>query len=295
MATLTGCQSGTADRGSGPGRSAAGPRADLAERVGGFTSGMTARDGYRGPARAERDAVADGVGHVLDGDLDGAARRLADVDFTVRTFTDSATGRRTAEVADAADGGEATRGWGRVYVDLGAAVHWSVQVPHPVADVATEDLGVDVLRSRPGGVLVLAGTHRDAGRDGEADAAHRRDTVFHAVCRELVRRGLPGVQLHGFADDSVPGEDAVVSTGRGDDALPDARALADALRERGLDVCRAWASRCELEGRTNRQGRTAAEHGVPFVHLELSRGVRDDPERAGHAVDAVARMLARWA
>ncbi|MEK8143306.1 hypothetical protein NKH18_17715 [Streptomyces sp. M10(2022)] len=120
----------------------------------------------------------------------------------MRTLTDTVTGRRFAEVSDRV--GEGRRGWGRVYVALGTPATWSVQVPHPVADAYSDTLGVGVLRGTPGGVLVLAGAHRRAGVHGAADVAHRRDSVFHAICAELTARRMPGIQVHGYADRSAP-------------------------------------------------------------------------------------------
>lgn len=273
----------------------AGGAVDLERRIAGLALRLDEDGGYRPPTRAERRTVAEGVGLLLDGRRDAAARRLSEVDLQLSTVTDSATGRRYAEIADRAEDGPAPRGWGRVYVDLAQRAGWSVQVPHPVADEDTERLGVAVLRGTPGGVLVVAGAHREAGKGNAADVAHRRDTVFHAVCDELTRRGLPALQLHGFARSTAPGLDAVVSTGRGDDARGEGRELADALRDRGYDVCRAWARDCPLEGRTNVQGRAAAEARVPFLHVELSRPIRTEPDGRRRAADAFAVVTRSWA
>lgn len=267
---------------------------DLKQHIADFTSGMGPRRGYRAPTGQQQRAVADGVGLFLDGRHAPAEQRLADVGFRIRTLTDRVTGRRYAEFADAAQTGTATRGWGRVYVDLTAPARWSVQVPHPVADAHSEELGVAILRGTPGGVLVLAGAHREAGRGIAADVAHRRDTVFHAVCDALLKRHLPGVQVHGFADDSVPGFDAVTSTGAGDRGRATGRAVADALEDRGMDACRAWARDCPLEGRTNMQGRAAAAAGVPFLHIEFSRRVRESDKRISQAADAARTATAAW-
>ncbi|MBT2505478.1 hypothetical protein J7I98_06085 [Streptomyces sp. ISL-98] len=267
---------------------------DLERRINGFATDVVADSGFRPPSRVERRTVARGVGLLVEGRRAEAARKLAEVDFGIRTLTDRASGRRYAEIADAA--GEANRGWGRVYVGLGAPVRWSVQVPHPVADTGSERLGSAVLTGPRGGVLVLAGAHRAAGRGDAADVAHRRDTVFHAVCDELAERGLPGVQLHGFADSTEPDYDVIVSTGAGKSAegRESGRRLARALGARDFEVCRAWARHCVLEGRTNQQGRGAADLGVPFLHVEFSRSVRDDGERSGRVVAAVRSAVAGW-
>ncbi|MCQ8190474.1 hypothetical protein [Streptomyces rugosispiralis] len=280
------------------GRASDGIRASqvpLERRITDFTAGLDPDGGYLEPRRAERRDVADAVGLILDGHPDRAHPLLADVGFRLRTLTDTGTGRRYAELSDRTQDGPDPRGWARVYVDLSAPVRWSVQVPHPVSDADTERLGARVLLDSPGGVLVLAGAHRRAGDGDAADAAHRTDSVFDAVCDELARRGLPGVQLHGFADDSAPGRDVVASTGSGRAGRPDARRLASALTARHFSVCRAWVRSCPLEGRDNVQGRRAATEHVPFLHIEFARSVRESDARIGRAVAAIGTVTGRWA
>ncbi|MEV0847292.1 hypothetical protein AB0J21_15730 [Streptomyces sp. NPDC049954] len=251
---------------------------DLEQRIASFTGPFGKDTGYTGPTRSERETVAAGLGLLLDGKREAARTTLATTGYVLRVLTDRYSGRRYAELAERLPTGRRARGWGRVYVDLDRSARWSVQVPHPVADLRTERIGVAVLRETPGGVLVLAGAHRAAGEGREADVAHREDTVFQAVCALLTRRGIPGVQLHGFADASSPGDDVVLSPGRGEDGLAQARRLSGALAGRGFEVCRAWTvPRCPLAGRTNVQGRYAAEAGVPFLHVELSHRLRTDP------------------
>lgn len=295
---LAGLSAYTIGWSSGGDRTAEGadaPEVPLERRITDFTAGFGPDSGYREPRRAERRAVADAVGLILDGRLGRARPPLADAGFRLRTLTDSGTGRRYAELSDRTEDTDAPRGWGRVYVDLSAPARWSVQVPHPVSDEDTERLGARVLLGSPGGVLVLAGAHRRAGDGDAADAAHRTDSVFDAVCDELVRRGLPGVQLHGFADDSAPGRDVVASTGKGSAGRADARRLAAALTARHFSVCRAWVRGCPLEGRDNVQGRRAAAEHVTFLHVEFARSVRMSDTRIRRAAAAVDTVTARWA
>ncbi|WP_058042322.1 hypothetical protein [Streptomyces roseifaciens] len=270
---------------------------DLARRITDYTDGITADGSYRIPAERERRAVADGVRALLDGDRTAAGRRLGSVGYAVRTLVDS-SGTRYAEIADATREGEVRRGWGRVYVDLRGPVRWQVQVPHPSADQRTEQLGIGLLRGAPGGVLVLAGAHRaaDSG-DGPdaADVAHRRDSVFAAVSDALADRRLPAVQVHGFADSSLPDHDVVVSPGSGEAGLPSARSLAAAYRAQGMRVCEVWERYCgRLEGRTNVEGEYAGEAGVPFLHVEHNRLIRDDDALVAKAVRALAEVTGRW-
>ncbi|MER6362980.1 hypothetical protein [Kitasatospora sp. NPDC001527] len=269
-----------------------GPRpVDLAARVDAYTAAFAVGT-YTAPDPAQRRALADAVLQAVDGRLGQADRTLAGVGYRLTEFTEAVSGRRTAEIADAS--GADPRGWGRIYLDLSARTGWTVQVPHPVADLRTETLGAALLQRAPGGVLVLAGAHRRAGTDGAADAAHRDDTVFAAVVGALTERGLPGLQLHGFDEDSLPGTDAVVSAGAGA-AGRDAERTADGLGAAGLAVCRAWQEKCgRLEGTTNVEGRFAAGLGVTWLHVELAAPQRTDPARRAALAEALAATVGPW-
>ncbi len=268
---------------------------DLAARVDEYTAGFTADGPYTAPDAAQRRAVAEGVLGALDGQSEQAGRALARAGYRLTEFTEAATGRRVAEIAEIADDpGTGSRGWGRVYLDLSARPYWSVQVPHPVSDARTEALGVDMFRAAPGGVLVLAGAHRRAGADGSSDVAHRSDTVFAAVVEALTGRGLPGIQVHGFDEGSLPGQDAVVSSGAGQ-AGPAAELTAAGLARAGYAVCRAWREKCgQLGGTTNVEGRFAAGAGVPWLHVELGNGLRTEPARRAVVAGVLAETARSW-
>ncbi|MFE1292699.1 hypothetical protein [Streptomyces sp. NPDC058751] len=271
------------------------PAVDLTRAVSAYTDRFSPHGAFRPPSRSERQAVTEGVALLLDHHREQAEQRLGEVDFGVHTLVDSATGRRFAEVYDRVDQGPSPRGWGRVFVDLDHPVRWSAQVPHPVSDESTELMGVRVLRGAPGGILVIAGAHRESGEGNAADVAHRRDTVFHAICAELAGRRIPGVQIHGFARKSAPRYDVIASAGAGTAGRPAGRLLADALRDRHFDVCRAWVRSCPLAGRENVQGREAADAGVPFLHVEFAPGPRSDARRAARVAEAVSVVTRRWA
>ncbi|MFD4535065.1 hypothetical protein ACFWNL_04440 [Kitasatospora sp. NPDC058397] len=266
---------------------------DLAALVDGYTAGFTPGGPYTAPDAGQRRAIADGVLGALDGQAEQAGRSLARVGYRLTEFTEAATGRRVAEIADGTDA--EGRGWGRVYLDLSARTGWSVQVPHPVSDARTEALGVDLFRAAPGGVLVLAGAHRRAGADGASDVAHRADTVFAAVVEALTGRGLPGIQVHGFDEGSLPGQDAVVSSGAGRPG-PAAELTATGLGKAGYAACRAWREKCgQLGGTTNVEGRFAAGLGVPWLHVELGNGLRTEPARRAAVAGVLAQTARGWA
>ncbi|MFC8565553.1 hypothetical protein ACFUIW_07280 [Streptomyces sp. NPDC057245] len=265
---------------------------DLRSRVLSYTEGLDPDGPYAPPSDEQLTQLAKGVGSLLEGDAREAEHLLAPVGLGVTRLTDMESGRRYDEVA--ANGRGKSARWGRLYLTADSGVRWSAQVPHPVSDQYTEDLGVRLLEKTPGGALVVAGAHRRAGSGGAADVAHREDSAFHGIVLELQKRGVPGIQLHGFAESTTDRYDAVLSTGAAESAPGEVSALADRMESEGLRVCRGWSARCPLEGTTNVQGRAAQRQHATFVHLELSPDARGDGRDADEAATAVTDLLTTW-
>ncbi|MFC5851366.1 hypothetical protein ACFPZI_05820 [Streptomyces chlorus] len=268
---------------------------DLRSRILTYTEAFKPDGPYTSPDADQRDRLARGIGLLLDQDARKADELLAPIGLRVTRLTDTATGRRYDEVS--ASGKGASARWGRLYLNADSPVRWSAQVPHPVADRATEALGLRLLEDNPGGALVLAGAHRRAGdgSDRVADVAHREDSAFHLMVVELQKRGVPGIQLHGFAESSVKRYDAVLSSGAAQSAPGEASALADRLEADGLRVCRGWSAHCPLEGTSNVQGKTAQQHHATFLHLELAPDGRGEGPDSQEVVDALSGLLTTWA
>ncbi len=245
-----------------------------------FVEASQADDGgdYAEPDLAEREEVSDGVLALADGDLERARRLLERQDYRIRR----ARGFALVVPAQVPD----ERGWGLYAVRRqGRAV--AVEVPHPVADLRTEHLGAALAEAVAAQYLLVTGARRDRG-NGDADVAHRDHSVFAEVHEALASRGVPAMQLHGFARDSAPDHDVIVSPGAAP-LSPLVREVAERLDGAGLRTCRAWQQECaDLEGRDNVQGAASDAAGTPFVHLEVSSRVRDDAERTEELLSAVA-------
>ncbi|MEU3545915.1 hypothetical protein [Streptomyces longwoodensis] len=294
---LSGCGSAP-DRPAGRTEPSAKELVDLSSRVLSYTATFRPDAPYTPPDGEQREQLARAVGRLLTGDARTAEHLLAPIGLKVTRLTDTPSGRRYDEIAATGDGDSAH--WGRLYLNADSRVRWSAQVPHPVSDRGTERLGLRLLEDNTGGALVLAGAHRRAGRTDAADVAHREDSAFHAIVVELQKRGVPGVQLHGFAeeqgeDDEDDRYDAVLSTGAVQSAPAEVVALADRFEAEGLRVCRGWSARCRLEGRTNVQGKAAQRQHVTFVHLELAPSARGTGRDADRAADGLAGLLTAWA
>ncbi|MDF3291672.1 hypothetical protein [Streptomyces silvisoli] len=266
---------------------------DLAQRIGAFITGFPVTGGYRVPDRAEREALAAGVLEVLDGRPDAARGRLATIGYTVRTLR-----RAGGDLAELCEPSWTGRGWGRVYVDVTRPARWSVQAPHPRSDLRTGRLAAEVFDRAPGGVLVLAGALRTAGEGDCADVAHRADSAFDAVCEALVARGLPAIQVHGFADASAPGHDVVVSPGPAPpgDAVRKAARLLDGQGVPGVPgvegALRRPGGHDERAGQAGGRARGAVRARGEQLHgAARSGGPRPDRGRAGRGGSRMAATV----
>ncbi|MGB3438370.1 MAG: hypothetical protein WBA97_06410 [Actinophytocola sp.] len=259
------------------------PAADLGTEVRRFAAGLDDDAPYRPPGSAERRRLLSALRALEAGEPAHAADEARELGYTVRTGVDEKTGRPFGLAVNPAD----ERGWGWYLVDLSAPVRLAIEVPHPGSDLHTEEIGLALYQAVPGSVLAVAGTHRRVGDDA-GDVAHRTDSMFHAVAGEFAERGLPQVQLHGFHDDNLPDADVVVSPGAGD-AGDTVRRVAEGIDDEDFQVCRSWRRDCgRLEGTTNEQGRDADRQDTPFVHVEISRSVRDDHDAWSSLVRAMA-------
>jgi phage replication-related protein YjqB (UPF0714/DUF867 family) len=205
-----------------------------------------------------------------------AAAALAPVGYTVEELDD--TGDPAVPVlrvlrpeSDRA----ATEPWGLYVLDCRRPDAAAIEVPHPLSDVHTEDVGVAAFREASAAALLVAGIRRD-----EMDPAHTSSSVFETVHRALVQKDRLIVQVHGFdepAHEDVG--DVVVSAGTRPTAT--VMAIRERLEATGFRVCmyRTGDDCTDLGGTTNVQGRTARPL-ADFVHLELSCRTRTQNEDA---------------
>lgn len=242
----------------------------LTARIKSFTGAMSARQPYRPPDQAEQSSAGHGFAALLTDDRPANAE-LAGLGFTRTNLLDPVT-HRPLTLIQHEPGSE--RAWGMYLIDRTAAPSLAVEVPHPAFDLHSELFGLDLFRATPGAVLAIAGAHRRA--DGNrADVAHDPDSLFQVMATYLSGRGLAQVQLHGFDNESAPGYDIVLSTGTTRTSAAAIRA-GEGFRAAGVATCLAWARVCAgLEGTTNVQGKVAANDGTVFLHVELSRTVRN--------------------
>jgi hypothetical protein len=184
------------------------------------------------------------------------------------------------------------RGAGAFVVRAGPAANWVVQAPHTFFDVGTLEIALacfDALNAR---ALLINTVRRstssaehlehderaDLARSGEGDAdlAHLPNSFFSAAHTTFLQSATSysTLQIHGFRDELLPHVSAVVSAA-GTKASTDA--IAAELRSvLGHDAVRLYPSQVKkLGGTRNVQAQLSKAAGSAFIHLELSRSLRD--------------------
>ncbi len=237
------------------------------------------------PGEARRfAALADAMG----GDDPRGARRLAAaLGYALVLYDDVVTGRQLLVARDASESG---RGWGAILVDPeGDDV--LVEVAHPGSDPKTPEVGVAVFRETRARALLVAGAHRYAWKDARCDAAHAPGTPFDLAHRAL----LPArcvVQPHGFYREDEDYPAIVLSAG----ASPPPPALAAgriALEVAGFEVG-LWEGSDRyrsLAATKNCQGVSVRKAGGLFVHLEISRKLRENEDERRRLAAVLAREI----
>jgi hypothetical protein len=183
------------------------------------------------------------------------------------------------------------RGAGAYVFRKGAAVALAIEAPHTFWDAGTLPIAITTFVEARARSLAVNTVHRysvriragrgkpalpDDDEDGSSisDVAHQERTYFQAVHEETVNRSAPAIQLHGFRDDAAPKGVAIVSpSGTTADAETVASALTEAM---GANFLLYPRDIHKLGGTTNKQGVASAKSGAHFLHVELSKSLRDE-------------------
>lgn len=200
------------------------------------------------------------------------------------------------------------RGACAVVLRLQSARPLAIEAPHSFFDEGTLAVALDLFTTSHARMLLVNTVHRyrsskkDQGATSESDDDRERaplSDVAHApasfflAAHEAFLESIPSgvvVQIHGFSDSSIEGADAVISAARTASSVePIAQQLQRQLQLRVLVYPKDTR---KLGGTTNVQAKLSRRMGQRFIHLELSRSLRQRLAKDGELATRFASIIA---
>jgi hypothetical protein len=181
------------------------------------------------------------------------------------------------------------RGWGTFIYYPTSQKNIMIEVPHPIWDTNTWEMGIKTFMTIKAKWFIMAGTHRYANSDSSSDMSHVTQSIFYTAHTTIA--SYRAVQIHGFSKSNNPGyPDVVMSNGT---RYPpnEIYNLQTNYRLVGFSVGVYSASTSSALGNlgatTNKQGQWSNSHGKLFFHIEHDNPLRTEPVKMNQAINAL--------
>ncbi len=87
-------------------------------------------------------------------------------------------------------------GWGTIIYSKDGKSDITIEVPHPIWDTNSWDIGIKVYIKLEAKYFIMAGTHRYTNTDSSSDVAHNNNSIFNTAHQTFA---TPiSIQIHGF-------------------------------------------------------------------------------------------------
>ncbi len=277
---------------SPPVKSASG---DLAIEISSFvkTIPRSGSEAYDMPTYSQRNTMSEAFEAIETENLSRASSLVDPLAYDVVQYEDTVTGRTYTMLSERRNtDGSWPHAWGMYIFSPKATSNSVIEVVHPFADVYSEKVGLETFREANARYLFIAGAHRRANSDGTADVAHARTSVFDQIHRVAIESSTVVFQPHGFSQANHPDYGEVVVSAGTADSTPLAQRVYNVLRNVGFDT-RLYdgVSYLQVGGTKNIQQSSTRAVGGSFLHLEVSRSVREDDLRRALLTNTLAGNL----
>ncbi len=188
------------------------------------------------------------------------------------------------------------RGWGLYIFRAGSGSRdLVIEAPHPVDDLHTDRIGIMAFSESKAKAFLMAGTHRQANRDGSSDAAHSPRSIFEVVHETVTKNSTTIIQVHGFTLTKEPGYPQIVLSSGDGVATSPVSELSSILKAKSFTTRIANGRTLkELEAATNVQGKYANSINATFIHMELESSIRENPPEYKKVVAAISEFASRY-
>lgn len=261
-------------------------------------------DAYVQPDEAALDDFELAISAIKDGDTDLAATYVADYDYEVIEMQHSLSDGRELDLIILHEEEADERGWGTYAYNPDARFALSMQIPHPLFEPGTMEMGRETFLDTEASWFLMAGTHRCANaetdecpdRDADSDMSHNENSVFQRVHETI--QVEDHYQLHGFNEHNEAYEgypEIILSNGTTDPSnifFKLQNLFEDNSFETGVYKEETKDDLSLLAATQNVQGQAVRDKDDEFVHFEFANFIRTDENIRPDAVDAMVRSVA---
>lgn len=250
-------------------------------------------EAYDVPTYSQSKTMGKAFEAIEAGNLSRAASLVDNLEYDVVQYKDTGTGRKHTMLRERQNAdGSWPHAWGTYIFSPESTSNTAIEVVHPLADLDSEKVGLETFRRANAKYLLIAGAHRKSNADESADVAHAETSVFEQIHRAAISPSTKVLQPHGFSEAKHPHYGEVLVSPGTDRPTLLAKDISSALQGAGFDA-RLYdgVSYSELSATTNVQETSTREIGASFLHVELSRSVRDDDSRRAVLTDTLATNL----
>jgi hypothetical protein len=273
---------------------------------------------YADPSEYEAQILRTAALALLENQVEQAASLAARIDYELLVFSDQESGRTFHILAEQQP---PARGWGTFVFNPEFSKDHLVEIPHPLFDRQTAEIGVDLYLRVPIKGYLMAGSHRNADSISPAinpDVCRNPRSAFQIVHEAWSSPYTRPIQIHGFVPAWLNKEcpdDCLVIMSHGTSEITAEHIALDAAFEKAFGnrgKCYVYNELpadhydnrtvngtiegtrfSQLAALTNVQGKfTRRTHAEAFLHVELSEQARLKSEAIREmAITALANYL----
>lgn len=267
---------------------------------------------YRIPIPEELPRFKELAIALIDQNIPTALAQANALGYELVRFVDRSSGQILYGIREKKLNNSLKQGWGSYFINPSGRTEALIEVPHPLFDRFTPEIGAKVFLNSGARGFLIAGAHRHTNPNNAADVCDMSNSVFQTVHQAWVNYQLKTWQIHGFrvaTKTNFPKQTAIVlSDGKGQ-ITPEMIDL-----NRRLEACNfktyayntlsASDSHNEqvnatisgqifspLAATQNRQGIYCHRLGVAFTHLELEQHIRYSQRIREQVAEAIANSI----
>ncbi len=253
---------------------------------------------YVAPTEHELDQFRLLISVFDDGNIAQAIVIAQPLNYEIVLYVDKGSDEPFFLLREGSQKASLVKGWGSLFKrDSSGNLDVLVEAPHPAFDINTPVVAAMIFKESSARYLLIAGAHRR-----KIDAAHAEDSMFHEAHKILSgsSSGTMVCQVHGFSRKKHRGfpnnTEIVLANGR-NTSVPMLRQMDYALeandfRSYSIEDGEIFK---RLGATKNKQGIYSRSMGDKFLHIELSRKLRDDSAKVSKAANVIASMINKTA